>query len=367
MEQLSNPVDTSSKKVTVDLLGSEEESKWEAFVREHSDGHIYHTLTWKKVTSEGFGHESYFLRAIDKSNAILGILPLFLVKGIYGRRLVSVPMRDRGGILANNAQTASHLVSRAIELTRELKSRYLELRSLQEIDPLVVSQNNLHCERYWITTRIDLSPGVDSLWKALDKKSLRWAIKKAGKLGVQIEVSDGLEGIETFYEIFVRTRRSMGIPPFSKKLFISIWEHLIQKDKANLFLAWKDHVAINGMINLFSKDTFIPAYAAPQNEWRKHYPSEFVIWNTIEWAATNGFYYYDFGADSPNQKGLLWFKKKWGGVQHPMYNYYFLNDSDSPPNFDSTSKTYSVLRKVWSHLPISVCKHLGGWVTRQLS
>jgi FemAB-related protein (PEP-CTERM system-associated) len=367
MKKLSRPLDNFSDKVTVGLLESEEESKWEAFVRKHPDGHIYHTLAWRKVTSEGLGHEPYFLRALDPSDTILGILPLFLVKGIYGRRLVSVPMRDRGGILATYPEIASQLVSRAIELTKELKSKYLELRSLQEMDPFVVGDHNRHCDRYWITTRIDLSPGIDVLWKRLDKKSHRWAIKKAGKLGVQIEISNDLEAIETFYEIFVRTRRSMGIPPFSKNLFISIWKHLIEQGKANLFLAWKDNVAINGMINLLSKDTFIPAYAAPQNEWRKHYPSEFVIWNTIDWAVKNGFHYYDFGADSPNQKGLLWFKKKWGGVQHRMYYYYYLNRSDTPPSFDSSTKTYSLLRKVWSHLPIPICKYLGSWVTRQLS
>jgi hypothetical protein len=121
------------------------------------------------------------------------------------------------------------------------------------------------------------------------------------------------------------------------------------------------------MINLLSKDTFIPAYAAPQNRWRKHYINEFMIWHSIEWAAGQGFRSYDFGADSPRQTGLLQFKKKWGGIQHPMFSYYFLNGTDALPDFDSSSPAYSLARKAWAKLPVPMCKLLGSWVTRQLS
>ncbi|MGH9901031.1 MAG: FemAB family XrtA/PEP-CTERM system-associated protein, partial [Pyrinomonadaceae bacterium] len=67
------------------------------------------------------------------------------------------------------------------------------------------------------------------------------------------------------------------------------------------------------------------------------------------------------------QTGLLKFKKKWGGVQHPMSYYFYLNGAAEPPNFDSSSPAYELLRKTWARLPTPVCKTLGAWVTRQLS
>jgi FemAB-related protein (PEP-CTERM system-associated) len=354
-------------ELSVDFLRSEEFAAWDNFVDEHPEGTIYHTLAWKAVTEEGLGHRAYYLRALNASGQFVGVLPLFLVKGLFGRRLVSLPMRDRGGVLARDSETASLLVSRAIEMTRELPCKYLELRSFVEIDLHILQQQLLRCERYWITTRIDLSPGVEELWKALDKDSVRWAIKKARKNGVRVEIDNTQNGMEMFYEMFVRTRCSMGIPPFPKSMFLSIWHHLITQGKANLFLVWKDSEPITGMINFLSKDTFIPAYAAPQNHWRKSYPSESVFWHAIEWATKQGFRYLDFGADSPAQTGLLWFKKKWGGVQHPMFYYYFLNGVNTPLNFDSSAPTHALLRKAWSYFPIPLSKVLGGWVTRQLS
>lgn len=352
---------------SIGLLNASEEKYWGAFVESHPHGNVYHTLAWKRVTEEGLGHRPYYLRGIEATGKVLGVLPLFLVDGIFGKRLVSVPMRDRAGLIAQDTEVASLLLKKAIDLTREMDCRYLEIRSLHELDPLLVKEYALRSERYWITSRIDLTPGKEHLWKALDKKAVRWAIKKADKLGVQVKLDDTKKGIDTFYELFARTRRSMGIPPFPRQHFMAIWRNMILKGRANLFLAWKDDEPINGMINLFSKEAFIPAYAAPQQAWLKHYPSEVMIWHTIEWAVEQGFKVYDFGADSPTQTGLLWFKKKWGAVQQPTFTYYYLNGHATPPNFDSSTPTYRLLRKVWAGLPMPLCKSLGSLVTRQLS
>jgi FemAB-related protein (PEP-CTERM system-associated) len=350
-----------------EVLPPGDEKRWDAYVAAHPDGNIYHTLSWKNVTEDAFGHRPVYLSALNTSGEYAGVLPLFLVKGLWGRRLVSVPMRDRGGVLAQNGETASLLVARAIELTRELKCGYLELRSLEEVNAQVVQEHSLLCEQHWITTRVDLTVGAERLWKSLDKNFVRWAIKKGRRNGLRVEIDNSRGGIETFYDLFCRTRRAMGIPTFPKELFVAIWHHLIGENKANLFFVWKGSEPINGMINFFSKDAFIPAYAAPQNQYRKDYPNEFMFWHTIEWATNHGFRTYDFGADSPRQTGLLKFKKKWGGVQYPIFSYFFLNGLKQPPHFDSSAPTYSALRKIWKLLPGPVSEYLGSRLTSQMS
>src|SRR5439155_21046251 len=114
----------------------------------------------------------------------------------------------------------------AVALTRDLGCRYLELRSLEELPQSVAEAHGLRCVQHWVTTRLDLSPGQPQLWKQLDKNAVRWAINNARRKGVRAEVDDSRAGIEMFYELFVRTRCAMGIPPFPKRLFVAIWEHL---------------------------------------------------------------------------------------------------------------------------------------------
>jgi hypothetical protein len=159
----------------------------------------------------------------------------------------------------------------------------------------------------------------------------------------------------------------MGIPTFPPSLFEAIRRHLVPLGMAHLLTVWADEQRIHAMISFRFRDTYTPAYAAPQNEWRKKYPSEMAIWRSIEWAVEHGCTSYDFGADSPQQEGLLWFKKKWGGVQHPMYSYFHLAAGGRLPDDDSTSGRYDVARRVWRMLPLSLAKPLGAFVTRRLS
>lgn len=359
---------TEARTERIALLRPAEREQWDRFVAAHPQGTIYHRLAWQAVTEEGFGHRPYYLRAAEATGELTGVLPLFLVRGVFGRRLVSVPLRDRGGVLAIDPATASALIAQAVQLGRELGCQYVELRGQEPLDPPVVSANALRCESHWVGTRVDLSVGSQQLWKQADKGSARWAVNTARKRGARVERDDTERGMEIFYELLVHTRRTMGVPPFRQALFLAIWRHLICRGLATLWLAWVDSTPIGGMIGLHSGDTYIMAYAAPQKAWRQSYPSESVVWRGIEWAADNGFRYFDFGADSPRQTGLLAFKKKWGGVQHPTYYYFhFAKPTDAAPIFDGDSPAYALARRAWAVLPAPVCQALGGWVTTQLS
>lgn len=358
--------DAAADVCSIDLLRPEEEPAWDAFVDSHPDATIYHTLAWKRVTEEGLGHKACYLRAVNESGRIVGVLPLFHVGGLLGNRLVSLPMRDRGGILASSPGIARQLLARALELRDKLGCKYLEIRGAAELDERIAAEG-WSCNREWIATRIDLRPGTDALWKALPRGSIRAPIRKAKENGVRMDLNSSREGMETFYRMFSRTRKSLGIPPFSPRLFHSIWKNLVCTGKAILLLAWKDDQPIGGMINLISKDSVIGAYAAPQPSMRKYNPSEFVLWHCIEWAAKNGFACYDCGADSHHQTGLLWFKKKWGGVQAPMHYYSWHRHGKAASSLDSSAPSFQLARRAWALLPDVVSRGLGSWVTRQLS
>lgn len=353
---------------SIGLLQSNEEEEWAAYVNTHPHASIYHTLNWRNVTVEGFGHTPYHLRARDASGAISGILPLYLVKGLYGRRLVSVPMRDRAGVLSHDDATAIGLVQRAADLSADLRCRYVELKQLHRLPATVVQALGLKEMEHWITTRVDLSIGADKIWRLLDKDAVRWAIGKAERSGVRVEVDNSQDGIDRFYVLFSQTRTRMGIPPFPKALFDAIGRHILDHHRGSLHFAVVGNQPVNAMISLYSGSTFLPAYAAPQRHVdRKFYPSEVMLWHTISWAAQNGFSTYDFGADSPRQEGLLRFKRKWGGVPTPLVSYFHLRGGVRIPELDSSSAKYDHVRNLWSRLPVPVSKALGAWVTRQLS
>jgi FemAB-related protein (PEP-CTERM system-associated) len=354
--------------VTVGLLEGREEQEWASYAASHPDATIYHSLGWRDVTVEGLGHAAYLLRARAASGAICGILPLYFVKGIYGRRLVSVPMRDRAGVLSNDDDTAVALIRRGAELSAELRCQYLELKQLRRLPATVTRHLDLQEVEHWVTTRIDLSIGRDKIWSLLDRDAVRWAIRKAEKSGVRMELDNSVAGIDRFYDIFSSARTRMGIPPFPRSLFRAIGRHILDQGKGCLHFAMVGDRPVNGMISFYSGDTFLPAYAAPQRHVdKRYYPSEVMFWHTIEWASQNGFAVYDFGADSPHQEGLLRFKRKWGGVPLGVATYFHTAGRLRLPKMDSSDAKYALARRIWSRLPLGASRALGAWVTRQLS
>lgn len=360
--------DPAAADLRVGPLAAGDEARWEAFVLQHPDRTPYHLLAWREVTREGFGHDAHHLVARDAGGEVVGVLPLFLVRGIFGSRLVSVPMRDRGGVLATTSAVAARLVAAAIDLARDLDVRYLELKSPQALAEDIVRAHDLHVASQWVTTQVDLSRGRDALWKAFDKDAVRWTISRARREGVVVEQVEDEAGVRRFHDLFVRTRLHMGIPPFPLALFTSLWRHFVQRDRGQLLLVRRQQDWIGGLLSVWADhETFLPAYAAPQHQFRRLYPSESVFWTSMEWAIEHGFRTYDFGADSPRQTGLLWFKRKWTGVPRLVNYYYWCADGVQPPNFDSSSRAYTAARQAWRLLPHRVAQPVGAWVTRQLS
>lgn len=355
-------VDTSG----VGLLEDHERDSWDTFVASQPATTIYHSMAWRTVTEEGFGHRAYYLRARDGTGRITGVLPLFLVRGATSRRLTSLPMRDRGGVLTQSDDVAISLVDGAVELAARLGCRLVEIRARDPM-PRAVENLGFRQHQHWITSRVDLTAGQESLWGSMDRK-VRWAIRKAARDGVHVSIDDSARGIDMFYRLFERTRHSMGIPIFPRELFDSIHRNVIATGRGTLFITWSGDTPINAMIGLRSGNTLIPAYVAPQREWRKLYPSEVLFWHAIEWAIANGFREFDFGADSPRQTGLLWFKKKLGGVQHPMnYYYHSARAGGAGRVVDSSTPTFEIAREVWRRLPLAVARRIGPWITRRLS
>ena len=348
------------------LLEQPDEDRWEHFVEANPRAGVYHSLAWRAVTCEGLGHTPQYLCAKNGAGDIVGVMPLFRVNGVRGHRLVSVPMRDRGGPVGEDAAVEHELLAAAIDLARETGAQYLEVRTLDPLAEDSIAGLALSQHRHWVTSRVDLRGGADAAWKRLQHK-VRQHVRKAEGQGVQVELDSSREGVFRFFEAFVRARTAMGIPPFPRQFLDAIWGHLIAAGRANLILATSGSSLINGMINLLSKDTVIAAYSAPQRAWLKLYPAEMVYWNTISWGAKHGFATFDFGADSPTQEGLIAFKAKFGATTRVMTSYFILHRARQLPNFDSNSPAYTLARRVWSWLPDSISRLGGAWITRLLS
>jgi hypothetical protein len=60
---------------------------WDAFVKSHPHGSVFHVMAWQRLIQASLGHEPQHLVARDSlCGAVVGVLPLFLVRSlIFGR------------------------------------------------------------------------------------------------------------------------------------------------------------------------------------------------------------------------------------------------------------------------------------------
>src|SRR5262249_12108266 len=107
---------------------------WDRFVEQHPHATVAHLAAWGSVFEGAYRHQRVYLVAED-AGEIAGVLPLVVIKSrVFGRRVVSMPFLDYGGILAEPDSDAERcLANAALDVAREHGAQSIGLRQLHPI------------------------------------------------------------------------------------------------------------------------------------------------------------------------------------------------------------------------------------------
>ena len=85
----------------------------------------------------------------------------------------------------------------------------------------------------------------------------------------------------------------------------------------------------------------------------------------LEYAAANGFQYFDFGRSTIDE-GTFRFKKQWGALPEPLTWYYY--DSSKKPGsvVDADENKKDLFINIWRKLPLGVTRIVGPIVRKQI-
>src|SRR5207245_6469998 len=124
----------------------EMDPRWEAFVRSHPNGLVYHHPAWLKVLEQENGDRPICLAYEDAHGRVRGILPLFVTRGLpfqrrhqtVGRRLSSLPRTPVAGPLAADSEVTAALLRAAVKQLNPHPDALLQLKvSSLELNGLV--------------------------------------------------------------------------------------------------------------------------------------------------------------------------------------------------------------------------------------
>lgn len=307
------------------IIDPESDPRWDKFVENHPNGWITHLSGWKKVLENTFSHmRGHYLALIDKdTNVIKAGLPLYEIHSwLTGSRLVSIPFATLCDPLTSNEEQSDALIKKTSELMAYFGCAHIEIRTHANNSfffnkPFIVNGEYKH--HY-----LDLSKGEELLWKNTSYKSIRYLINKAGKHNIQVKYAQNDEDVLKFYELYTGTRKRLGLPAQPYAFFKGIFDQFKDSEQARILLACLDDKIICGHFHLNFKGRTSVEAMGEDNDFRNIGANQFLYWQGIRTACTQGYRIFDFGRTSIHNSTLIDFKKRWGTVETNLNTYFYV-------------------------------------------
>lgn len=347
--------------INVRLLSESDSDKrlWQEYVNGHPLATFYHSLSWKFIFEKSFGYRSFYLMAQESSSPRLaGCLPLFLVASPLSKRMVSLPFRDRGGILWDEGEAFCALFEKAKQILQNSRARFMELKSLCPYPQELVNMNHLQERFYWVRSVVDLkNMSVEKLWSALSDKT-RNMIRQAEKAMLSFEdITQQEHAARVWYRLHMQTQKKLGLPPFPELFFFAVIQELVKEKQIKIFLVHKEKTPVAASIFFLHRASGIYGYSASDSRERSSRSNDFMLYHCLRWLIENKYEEMDMGSDAPSQEGLLFFKRKWGAVQNPIPFYTYGKAVTALS--DSSDSRYALFRMFVRRLPLSVLRAAG--------
>jgi serine/alanine adding enzyme len=349
--------------LAIERITAASAAEWDNYVQNHQQSTTYHRYAWRTIFGDAFGYRSFYVVVRDAQKDIVGCLPLFLVASPFGRRLVAVPFRDRGGILWNSEPAFESLIREAERIAAETHASFVELKSTGDYPATLEEILGLRKHLYWIRSVVPLlTLDADALWKRIGPKT-RNMIRQAEQSALEFrDLTDDSGGAAAWYTLHLTTQKRQGLPPFPLRFFRSMIEMLRAESGVRLFGVFHGPKLIAATIVLLHRGTAIYGYSASSKAAQQFRPNDFMLFHVMKWLLSNRYEEFDLGSDAPSQDSLLFFKRKWLAEQTPA-PVYVLGSADFSLS-DSSHARYRIIRRAFQYIPTPLLRAIGNFATR---
>ena len=329
------------------------EQAWDEYVGRHELGSFYHLFGWKRVNESSFGHQTYYLAAIDEGR-IRGVFPLvYLTGGFFGKILCSLPFVNYGGPCADDPATDQLLLDEARRIVEQQGIKYLEIRSMRKLGGDLPTSDH----KVSITLTLDQNP--DTLWNAF-KTGHRNNIRRAYKRGLTVR-SGGIELLDTFYDILSESWRNLGTPLYQKGYFECLMKTFPQETK--IFVLDHEGVPVSSALNGHFRGVVEGMWLGALPKAREVESSYVLYWEMTKDACERGYQLYHLGRSTVDSGGEA-FKKKWNTFPTQLYWQYIVQKGRPIPQLNVGNSKFKLAMDVWKMLPLPVTRVIGPMVAK---
>jgi len=281
---------------------------WNKRIESLGSSSFFNSIEWARVLSESYGYEPCYVVGIE-GERFVSLLPLMHISSwLTGKRGVALPFSDNCEIIGLNQTVEENVLKFLKALGQQKKWRSFEVRNGKCFDPSVPSASTYYYHA------LDLTLGVEALFGQIEG-TVRTAIRKAVKNGVEVAISATLESVRLFYHMHCETRRRHGLPPQPFAFFKNLYQHVLSNGMGFVGIARHQGVAIAASIFCHFEGHAVFKYGASDLRLQEYRGSTMVMWEAIQWYVQQGYKHLSLGRTLETNSGLRRFKLGWGACE----------------------------------------------------
>lgn len=285
-----------------------DQKQWEEFLLSSAQVNFLQSWHWGKM-HQALG-QTVWRYGIYKENSLSGILQLIKV---VAKRATYFECPG-GPVIDWSGPVYPWLFKRLKQLARENGASFIRLRPNILTQDLGLRKAPMHltAETTWV---LPLDPDENELLKNM-RKTTRYLIKKAEKLGVEVSQSTDTKDIDRLFELQQETVDRKHFVPFSQDYFLAELKSFLP-DNIRLFKAsYQGKILAIAMIIFYGNEA-VYHYSGSSNLNREIPASYLLQWEVIKAAKKLGLKRYNFWGYTDNPKhrfyGPSLFKAGFGG------------------------------------------------------
>ncbi len=346
--------------------GDRRRNDWDDFVLAHPCGRFIHLCGFKRAVEEVYRlRPNYWLYARD--DQILAVFPSFFHRSIlYGKRLVSQPFSEYGGLLFGPSLSTGQKLAilaefpEAAERSREISSfDYLEIRCFPDLAGLGTAV--FEEKRLYDYGTLPLAKTL-SLWDTVEY-SVRKNIRRARSHNLRVETADGEDDIKKiFYPLHLRSLKRLGSPPHPLAYFIALHKNL--GAHLRVLIALSEDTPIAALLGWeVGESVHITDIVSDETHYHLR-AADLLHFEFISRAIAGGYKCFDFGP--LRYPGQRQYKLKWGLELHD-YSYFFYPAGSGRRPLSERSLAARTGTAVWRRLPLRLTASAGKYLRKMLS
>lgn len=320
----------------IEVSDNVDEKSWNDKLLQNPAATAYQTFNWIKVYEKTIGSKPIFILAKDSKGEIVAQLACVIHKNslrndnVIARtiasklNLSSVLNWFYGPVIhsTENKDEISTLLLSALDKVG-IENNVSMIRGttcpLGEKIPQSMFLKNGYSSTPWSTYVTNLQQTESQFYDNLDKKT-RYDIRKSEKNELEFQIGSDASTINEFIKMkqYSNAKKRKNTDQLHQ-------DFLYKKGYEKVFLVKHKGESIGGILNIMFNGNIVQ-HGVVNSSKTELLGGTYLTWNAMKWAIQMKFSTYDMGGvnplpDSEKEKGIAFFKSKWGGEKHE-FSYY---------------------------------------------